>query len=246
MVAGSLALRRLTLFLVLRVRLAMMLAVFLAAWRSAHLRNRPAMIKVPDSLCLFVARSNQDQHSSSTIYTIGHSTRSLDEFVKLLTSHRIRQLVDVRQYPSSRRYPHFNHEQLTESLPLADIQYVPMKSLGGRRRPSPDSINTGWRNEQFRGYADYMQTPEFAAALDELMNVAKQHPTAIMCAEAVPWRCHRSLISDALLARGWTVLDIFSEDSAKPHTFPDFAEVADGRVTYPAHTESNLFSKHGD
>src|SRR3954454_2113080 len=149
-----------------------------------------------------------------TIFTVGHSTRSFDDFVALLKSHGVEAVADVRLIPKSRRYPHFNTESLAIELPKAGIAYLPFKSLGGRRRAAKDSVNTGWRNESFRGYADFMQTEAFRDALAALIEAAKVHPTTTMCAEAVPWRCHRSLISDALLVRGWRVLDLISPGKA--------------------------------
>jgi uncharacterized protein (DUF488 family) len=172
------------------------------------------------------------------IRTVGHSTRPIQEFIAILNAHEIRAIADVRQYPGSRRYPHFNADQLRESLAAHQIQYHHFKSLGGRRSPEPDSPNTAWRNPQFRGYADYMQTPEFRTALDSLMIIADQSSTAIMCAEAVPWRCHRSLIADALIARGWHVLDIMSINSAKPHVLNRHAKIAGSNLIYPAASES--------
>jgi len=135
-----------------------------------------------------------------SIHTIGHSTRSIDEFLELLGTHAIRRLVDIRRYPGSRRFPHFGSAALAQSLDAAGIVYEHCADLGGRRRPSPDSPNKGWRNDAFRAYADYMATPEFRSAIDRLL--ASESSTVIMCAEAVPWRCHRSLIGDALLIRG--------------------------------------------
>jgi len=174
------------------------------------------------------------------VYTVGHSTHPLDQFTAMLHAHGVKAIADVRQYPRSRRFPHFNAESLAVVLPESDIAYVPMKSLGGRRRASKDSINTGWKNEAFRGYADFMQTEEFAHALDDLMVAAIEKPTAIMCAEAVPWRCHRSLIADALLVRNWRVLDILSPASIKPHELTKFARVKGTEITYPP-ADSGLF-----
>jgi uncharacterized protein (DUF488 family) len=162
-----------------------------------------------------------------TIFTVGHSTRTLAELVALVKAHGVQAIADVRIFPRSRRHPHFNDEVLAIELPRVDIAYLPFKSLGGHRKPRPDSINVGWRNSSFRGYADYMQTLTFAAALDELMHTARERPTAIMCAEAVPWRCHRSLIADALVARRWNVLDIINPKTARPHELPAFAVVVD-------------------
>jgi uncharacterized protein (DUF488 family) len=174
------------------------------------------------------------------IFTVGHSTRSAEEFAALLKAHGIQAVADVRLIPRSRRYPHFNDEELARWLPEAGIKYIPFKQLGGRRRPKKDSINTGWRNESFRGYADFLQTEAFERALAELMDVAAQQPTTTMCAEAVPWRCHRSLISDALLVRGWRVLDVMSETKATAHNLTRFANVDGLRVTYPPE-EPQLF-----
>jgi uncharacterized protein (DUF488 family) len=168
------------------------------------------------------------------LYTVGHSTRSFDDFVALLTRHGIRAIADVRRFPRSRKYPHFNDDALAQSLPRAGIEYVPIPSLGGRRRTSPDSVNTGWRNDSFRGYADYLQTSAFEDGLRRLIDVASQTPTATMCAEAVPWRCHRSLISDAMRVRGWEVLDVVSDSPPTPHKMTPFARVDGTRLTYPA------------
>lgn len=168
-----------------------------------------------------------------TIYTIGHSTRSIEEFIALLTPHDITRVVDVRTIPKSRRNPQFAGEALATSLLERGIAYTWMKELGGLRRPSKDSPNAAWRNDSFRGYADYMQTPAFAAAIDELLKLATDDRVAIMCSEAVPWRCHRSLIGDALLARGVGVLDIMSEAKATEHRFTPFAKVEGKDVTYP-------------
>ena len=169
---------------------------------------------------------------SHTLWTIGHSTRPIDEFVSLLKAHGIRQLVDVRAIPRSRHNPQFNTETLSQSLAFAAIHYRHSGTLGGLRKPKKDSINTGWRNESFRGYADYMQTEEFLRALDELMAESRLHHTAIMCAEAVPWRCHRSLIADALVTRDWEVRHIMSETKADPHRLTPFAAVENGLLRY--------------
>jgi uncharacterized protein (DUF488 family) len=174
----------------------------------------------------------------ATIYTIGHSTRSLDELVAMLRAHDVRGVADVRRFAGSRRLPHFNAECLGAALSKHDLQYLSLPDLGGRRKPDPDSTNTGWRNESFRAYADYMQTPQFVQALEHLTTFAAQTPTAMMCAEAVPWRCHRSLIADALLVRGWTVLDIMSETKATPHNLTPFAKVEGVRIAYPQETAS--------
>jgi uncharacterized protein (DUF488 family) len=169
----------------------------------------------------------------STLFTVGHSNRSWEEFVTLLTSHEIAAVADVRRFPGSRRLPQFNDANLAQALPKCGIAYLPFPALGGRRKPNPDSINTGWRNDSFRAYADYMQTAEFTTALDELTQAASRRATAVMCAEAVPWRCHRSLIADAMIIRGWRVLDVMSPTSAKPHKLTPFARVDGTRITYP-------------
>src|SRR5580704_11550336 len=136
------------------------------------------------------------------VFTIGHSTHPIGEFVDLLQSNGVKQLIDIRTIPKSRHNPQFNSDALEESLRAAKIRYVHMKELGGLRHAKKDSINLGWRNTNFRGYADYMQTPEFTTALGHAIELAEERPTALMCAEAVPWRCHRSLVADALLIRG--------------------------------------------
>ena len=170
----------------------------------------------------------------SVLWTIGHSTRPIEEFLGLLRTHGIQLLADVRITPYSRRNPQFHSEALARSLADVDIQYRHMPALGGRRNSLKDSVNVGWRNEGFRGYADYMQTQEFWNALEDLMATAQRLPIVIMCAEAVPWRCHRSLISDALVIRGWTVQHIISANSLQSHTFTPFAKLEDNRLTYPA------------
>jgi uncharacterized protein (DUF488 family) len=168
-----------------------------------------------------------------TISTVGHSTHPIEGFIGILHAHGIRRLVDVRTIPRSHRNPQFNREDLKDSLRTAGIDYFHLPGLGGLRHPRKDSINLGWRNASFRGYADYMQTPEFAANLGHLMELASPAPTAIMCAEAVPWRCHRSLIADALLARGVEVLEVLSAANSRLHTMTDFAKVDCQSVTYP-------------
>lgn len=174
------------------------------------------------------------------LYTVGHSTHSLDELVAMLRAHGVERLVDVRTIPRSRHNPQFNRETLSKSLHNRQLSYRHMKALGGLRHARPDSTNTAWRNASFRGFADYMQTPPFAEALDKLIDLAQQKPTAIMCAEAVPWRCHRSLISDALTARGFEVRDIMSASSAKLHRLSPIAKLQGQQVTYPA-ADATLF-----
>lgn len=158
--------------------------------------------------------------------------------MELLGAHGVTLLVDVRQYPRSRRVPHFNSDALESSLPERGIEYLHMRELGGRRKARPDSPNDGWENEQFRGYADHMATPEFEAALERLESLARARPAAVMCAEATWFRCHRRLVSDALLVRGWHVLHIGSDGRLTEHELTPFAVVADGRLTYPAEQTS--------
>jgi uncharacterized protein (DUF488 family) len=167
------------------------------------------------------------------VYTVGHSTRSATDFVALLAAHRIRQLGDVRTIPRSRHNPQFNSDTLAKTLDAVGIRYVHLPALGGLRRTTPQSVNLGWRNESFRGYADYMQTDAFRAAVDDLIGLASSARTAIMCAEAVPWRCHRSLIADALVVRGIEALEIVSTTLTAPHTLTPFARVEGINLTYP-------------
>jgi uncharacterized protein (DUF488 family) len=172
-----------------------------------------------------------------TIWTLGHSTRPIDEFIGLLRAHQISLLVDVRTVPRSRYNPQFNTDALYQSLRDAGLQYRHLLELGGLRKPKKDSVNDGWRNASFRGYADYMQTEEFQRALEELLAYSTDKNTAIMCAEAVPWRCHRSLIADALVIRGWDSLHIMSETKADPHKLTSFAHLEKGTLTYPKETD---------
>jgi uncharacterized protein (DUF488 family) len=176
----------------------------------------------------------QESHSQVTIFTVGHSTHSLDDFMALLRAYGIKQLVDVRTIPRSRHNPQFNHDTLGNFLRNRRIGYRRMKELGGLRHSRADSPNTGWHNPSFRGFADYMQTPEFASAVTKLIELATEKVAAIMCAEAVPWRCHRSLIGDALVIRGVDVRDIFSSKIAKPHVLTAMAKVRGNTVTYPS------------
>lgn len=167
------------------------------------------------------------------VLTVGHSTRSIEDFIEILRAQGVKRLADVRTVPRSRRNPQFNRDALPESLRAAGIRYVHLPGLGGLRHARRDSVNTGWRNASFRGYADYMQTAEFAANLEELMKLARREQIAIMCAEAVPWRCHRSLIADALLARGVKVEHILSATRRQPHARTPFAKLEGTSVTYP-------------
>lgn len=177
-------------------------------------------------------------HTKLTIYTVGHSTHSLDDFVVLLRAYGINRLVDVRTIPRSRHNPQFNRDTLGKFLRNRRISYRHMKNLGGLRHTLAGSLNTGWCNASFRGFADYMQTPEFTAAVEKLVELAKEKITAIMCAEAVPWRCHRSLVADALTVRGIRVLEIVSAAAPKEHTLTPFARVHNTRITYPADQQS--------
>lgn len=169
------------------------------------------------------------------IFSIGHSTHAIDEFVGLLLRHGIGLLADVRRFPGSRRYPHFNRDQLTETLSEAGMEYRWFEALGGRRGKTKvgSTTNLGLRNESFRNYADYMQTPEFTVAVDELLQAAAVAPTAIMCSEGLFWRCHRRLVSDYLLGRGITVEHILPSGILQPHALTDGARVVDGAPIYP-------------
>jgi uncharacterized protein (DUF488 family) len=171
--------------------------------------------------------------SDDTVFTVGHSTLPIDEFIVLLKTYGIHSLVDIRTVPRSRHNPQFNSDALASALRACDMDYVPLPALGGLRHPRKDSPNTGWRNESFRGYADYMQTDEFARGLDDLIALSRAKRTAIMCAESVPWRCHRSLVADALGVRGVPVIEILSSSSYRPHQLTPFARVAGTAITYP-------------
>ncbi len=169
----------------------------------------------------------------TTVWTIGHSTRPVGEFIELLTAQDITGVADIRSMPGSRHNPQFGQEALEGELARAGLTYTYVKALGGLRKGVKDSINTGWRNASFRSYADYMQTDDFSEGIDELLASAGERHTAIMCAEAVPWRCHRSLVGDALLVRGVHVLDIIGPGDPRPHTLTSFAVVDGTRITYP-------------
>jgi uncharacterized protein (DUF488 family) len=168
-----------------------------------------------------------------TVLTVGHSTRTWKEFLEILRAHRVKRVVDVRSIPRSRHNPQFDQQTLRKKLRAAKIGYVHLRKLGGLRRARRDSPNMAWRNTSFRGFADYMQTTEFASGLQRLIKLARNKRSAIMCAEAVPWRCHRSLIGDALTARRIPVEDIMSVKSSRPHKITSFARVRGNRVTYP-------------
>ena len=171
---------------------------------------------------------------TTRVLTIGHSTRSIESFIEILRARGVKRVIDVRTIPRSRTNPQFNSDSLAKALGEAGIGYTHIAALGGLRHARKDSLNTGWRNASFRGYADYMQTPEFAAALTTLIEAATREQVTIMCAEAVPWRCHRSLIGDALNARGIAVEDMMSATRTQPHELTSFAKVNGIQVTYPA------------
>ncbi len=166
------------------------------------------------------------------IWTVGHSNHAFEEFLRILKAHRIERLIDVRRFPASRKWPYFNSKSLAEHLPAAGIDYAGLPELGGRRKAKADSPHTAWRVEAFRGYADFMDTSEFASGLGRIRELAKERRSALMCAEALPWRCHRSLIADALLARGWEVFEILSEKEVRPRKLPEFARLEGTRVIY--------------
>jgi uncharacterized protein (DUF488 family) len=172
-------------------------------------------------------------HTKPVIYTIGHSTHPREEFLSMLKAHAIELVADVRTIPKSRHNPQFNSEAMAMTLPENGIAYQHVQKLGGLRHPRRDSPNMGWENASFRGFADYMQTVDFEEGLEDLIAVAQRKTTAIMCAEALPWRCHRSLIGDALLVRGITVLDIMSAHSVKAHMLTPWAKVMGTLITYP-------------
>jgi uncharacterized protein (DUF488 family) len=166
------------------------------------------------------------------IWTIGHSTHPLDEFIAMLKAFRIEMLVDIRSFPGSRRYPHFNKEALSNSLVQNNINYLHMPELGGRRKAVKNSKNTAWRNEGFRGYADYMETPEFNEAITSLEQIALEKRTAYMSSEAVWWRCHRSLVSDYLKIHGWNVQHIINISKGDEHPYTSAADISNGRLSY--------------
>jgi uncharacterized protein (DUF488 family) len=167
-----------------------------------------------------------------TIWTIGHSTRSAEEFLALLRSFNIELLVDIRNYPGSKRFPHFNKENLEALLTSNGVSYLHIKDLGGRRKALPDSVNTSWQHSAFRGYADYMETEPFKQAIDKLEKLAQRQRTAYMCAEALWWSCHRALVSDYLKALGWTVIHILQESKSQVHPYTRAARIENGQLSY--------------
>jgi uncharacterized protein (DUF488 family) len=187
------------------------------------------------------AQRLHEKRHRNIIFTIGHSTRTIDEFINLLNAYGINLLVDVRTIPKSRHNPQFCKEPLAQALRNSNIGYKHMKGLGGLRHANKDSPNMAWRNSSFRGYADYMQTKGFLHSLKDLIELSKKKKVAIMCAEAVPWRCHRSLIGDALLAHHRNVIDIMSLKDSRPHNLTPWAVVHRGKVKYP---DSSTVSEH--
>lgn len=175
---------------------------------------------------------------TSVIYTIGHSVHPLEEFIEMLKSFDIKVLADVRRFPGSKKYPWFSKDNLEKVLPEHDIDYIHFEELGGRRKVQSGSVNSRWRNESFRGYADYMQTEEFAAAIKKLENIAIKKTTAYMCSEAVWWRCHRSMISDDLKVKGWNVQHIMNIGKSEEHPYTSPARIRDGKVFY---SDESLF-----
>jgi uncharacterized protein (DUF488 family) len=169
---------------------------------------------------------------AAAVWTIGHSTRTLEAFLAVLAAHELQAIADVRRFPGSKRYPHFAREALEQSLADAGIEYLWLPELGGRRRPRPDSPNTAWRNEAFRGYADHIDTAEFGQGYSQLVALATRLRTAMMCSELLWWRCHRSLISDVLKARGHEVLHVADVGPAKPHPWTGPARIVEGRLDY--------------
>ena len=172
------------------------------------------------------------QQENSKIWTIGHSTRSLDEFIAMLHSFNIQLLVDIRSFPGSRKFPQFNKGNLEKSLPENKIEYLHLENLGGRRKAKAFSKNTSWRNASFMGYADYMETEAFKEGLEALKKMALDKRTAMMCSEAVWWRCHRSMVSDDLKAQDWQVMHIMSKAKAQEHPYTQPAKIVDGKLSY--------------
>jgi uncharacterized protein (DUF488 family) len=181
-----------------------------------------------------------------TILTIGHSTRTLPEFVEMLKAYHVTLVVDVRSVPRSRHNPQFNKETLPATLKVEGVNYVHMPEIGGLRRPKPDSVNIAWQNKSFRGYADYMQTKEFIEQLLDLIAFARENRVAIMCAEALPWRCHRSLIADALVVRNVKVEHIIGKDSTINHKLSEWAHLEGTKITYPLFTKETPQRALGD
>src|ERR1017187_7123785 len=205
---------------------------FLIVPRTCPASEFHPTLRIKNANC--VKRNRLNEELSPLVMTIGHSTHTLEEFIGLLQAHKATCVADVRTVPRSRHNPQFNKASLPRSLKKAGLGYVHLPGLGGLRHAKSDSLNVGWRNASFRGYADYMQTPEFAQTLEELIRLAHHDRIALMCAEAVPWRCHRSLIADALLVRGIRTEDIMSPTRRQVHTLISFAKVRGTTITYPA------------
>ena len=166
------------------------------------------------------------------VWTVGHSNHTIEAFLTILRAHGIERVIDVRRSPVSRKWPHFDAASLAKSLPAAGLDYAGMPELGGRRKPRPDSPHVAWRVDAFRGYADFMDSAEFGRSLEKAMELARERRSALTCAEALPWRCHRSILADAFLARGWRVLEIVNETEPRPHKLPEFARLEGERVIY--------------
>jgi len=178
-----------------------------------------------------------NEEIDKTVWTIGHSTRTLEELIEMLHSFKIEMVADIRSYPGSRRYPQFNKEALEISLPENNIQYIHLKELGGRRKENPDSKNTAWRHIAFRGYADYMETDAFKEGIKNLETIALKQRTAYMCSEAVWWRCHRSMVSDYLKVHGWKVMHIMAVAKEEEHPYTAPAKILHGELSYEAGVE---------
>jgi uncharacterized protein (DUF488 family) len=202
--------------------------------KSAMKSNKASVLRIKTKTIGRGRKGMLSAEPSPIVLTVGHSTRSLEEFIRLLQAHEATRVVDVRTVPRSRHNPQFNKTSLPRALKKAGLGYVHLPGLGGLRHAKRDSVNLGWRNASFRGYADYMQTPEFEQSLEELLGLANRDRIALMCAEAVPWRCHRSLIADALLVRGIRTEDIMSPNRRQVHTLTPFAKVRGAKLTYPA------------
>jgi hypothetical protein len=208
-------------------------------------RNSTERCRLPYDSSMGSKVQKTPKEKRQSIFTIGHSTRAFEEFLKLLRAHGIQRLIDIRRIPRSRRNPQYSIETLGPSLRTAGIEYVHLKELGGLRRPKADSTNIGWRNASFRGYADYMGALEFETALSRAIELSQNKPTVLMCAEAVPWRCHRSLVADALTARDIPVKHIMSVTPANQHEMTLFARVSGEKVTYPSDKPTRRTSATG-
>lgn len=211
--------------------------------KHAGILASPTVAIIHDSVILVVEQkmTSKGCDLAGTLHTIGHSTRTLEVFIALLTQHNVEVLVDVRRWPASRRYPHFHREALAASLSREQIAYVWRGDLGGFRKPSTDSQNTAWKVDAFRAYADFMHTSEFERIMGKMELLASQR-TAIMCAEAVPWRCHRQLLADSFLVRGFSVRHIM-DNNCQEHRLPPFAIPKGTKIFYPASPQLNLTKK---